>query len=165
MPKRECLADDPRFTRVAGFLLARPWLWAFNRRSVARGIACGLFVGVVPLPTQMVLAAMLAGMVQGNVAAAIAATWLTNPITAVPIWWLALQVGALATGQAVALPEIDGYAFAEIWAWMKSLGTPLAVGLAVSGLLLAAAGYLLTMLLWRVGTVRRLSLRRRKRSG
>ncbi len=165
MPRREQLAADPRFNRLAGFLLARPWLWAPNRRSVARGVACGLLVGVVPLPTQMVLAGVLAGMVQGNVAAAIAATWLTNPITAVPIWWFALQVGTLATGRSFALPEIDWLSFLEVWTWMKGLGPPLAVGLGVSGLVLAVSGYLLTMLVWRLGTLRRLGLRRRRRAG
>lgn len=155
LPTREKLATDPHFARLAGFLFSRPWLWALNRRAVARGVACGLLVGVIPLPTQMVLAAALAGIVHGNVPAAVAATWLTNPFTAVPIWWVALQLGSLATGVPLALPEIDWLSFSAVWGWMKGLGEPLAIGLAMAAVLLAAAGYVTTMVVWRVVVVRR----------
>lgn len=160
LPTRESLATDPRFARLAGFLFARPWLWALNRRAVARGVACGLLVGVIPLPTQMVLAAILAGVVHGNVPAAIAATWLTNPFTALPIWWVALQLGSLATGQPLVMPEIDWLSVGEVWRWMKSLGGPLAIGLSMTAVLLSAVGYVLTMVAWRAVITRRYARRR-----
>ncbi len=165
LPTRERLATDPSFSRLAGFLFSRPWLWALNRRAVARGVACGLLVGVIPLPTQMVMAAGLAGVVHGNVPAAVAATWLTNPFTAVPIWWLALRLGSLATGTDLTLPEIDWLSVSEVWAWMKTLGQPLAIGLALTAVLLSAVGYVLTMVLWRVAITRRLRQRRSRRAG
>ncbi|GAA4411075.1 DUF2062 domain-containing protein [Quisquiliibacterium transsilvanicum] len=155
LPTREKLATDPRFARLAGFLFSRPWLWALNRRAVARGVACGLLVGVIPLPTQMVLAAVLAGAAHGHVPAAIAATWLTNPITALPIWWVALQLGSLATGVPLTLPDIDWFSVAAVWGWMKELGQPLAIGLCMAAALLSAAGYATTMVLWRLVIVRR----------
>ena len=162
LPTREKLATDPRFARLAGFLFSRPWLWALNRRAVARGVACGLLVGVIPLPTQMVLAAVLAGAAHGHVPAAIAATWLTNPITALPIWWVALQLGSLATGVPLTLPDIDWFSVSEVWSWMKGLGQPLAIGLCMAAVLLSAAGYTVTMVLWRVVILRRLRARRRR---
>lgn len=162
LPTREKLATDPRFARLAGFLFSRPWLWALNRRAVARGVACGLLVGVIPLPTQMVLAAALAGAAHGHVPAAIAATWLTNPITALPIWWVALQLGSLATGVPLTLPDIDWFSVSEVWSWMKGLGQPLAIGLCMAAVLLSAAGYVVTMVLWRVVILRRLRARRRR---
>lgn len=164
LPTREKLATDPHFSRLAGFLFSRPWLWALNRRAVARGVACGLLVGVIPLPTQMVMAAALAGVVHGNVPAAVAATWLTNPFTAVPIWWVALQLGSLATGADLALPQIDWLSAQQVWTWMKSLGQPLVIGLGLTAVLLSAVGYVITMVLWRVVIVRRLQ-RRRSRAG
>lgn len=160
LPTREKLATDPHFARFAGFLFKRPWLWALNRRAVARGVACGLLVGIIPLPTQMVMAAGLAGVVHGNVPAAIAATWLTNPLTMLPIWWLALRLGSFATGADLLMPHIDWLSAPEVWAWMKGLGTPLAVGLGLTGVLLSVVGYLVTMVVWRVVIVRRLQRRR-----
>lgn len=162
LPTREKLATDPHFARLAGFLFARPWLWALNRRAVARGVACGLLVGIIPLPTQMVLAAVLAGVVHGNVPAAVAATWLTNPFTAVPIWWLALQLGSLVTGAELSLPEIDWLSVSAVWGWMKGIGQPLAIGLCLAAVLLSAAGYTTTMVLWRVLIMRRFRNRRSK---
>jgi uncharacterized protein (DUF2062 family) len=150
LPTREKLATDPRFARLAGFLFSRPWLWALNRRAVARGVACG------------VLAAALAGAAHGHVPAAIAATWLTNPITALPIWWVALQLGSLATGVPLTLPDIDWFSVSEVWSWMKGLGQPLAIGLCMAAVLLSAAGYVVTMVLWRVVILRRLRARRRR---
>ncbi len=155
LPTREKLATDPHFARLAGFLFSRPWLWALNRRAVARGVACGLLVGVIPLPTQMVLAAALAGGVHGNVPAAVAATWLTNPFTAVPIWWLALELGSLATGVPLALPHIDWFSVSAVWGWMKSMGAPLGIGLCMAAVLLSIVGYVLTMVLWRIVIIRR----------
>ena len=160
LPTREKLATDPHFARLAGFLFSRPWLWALNRRAVARGVACGLPVGVIPLPTQMVLAAALAGVFHGNVPAAVASTWLTNPFTAVPIWWFALQLGSLATGVPLSLPDIDWFSVGEVWGWMKSLGQPLVIGLCLAAMLLSLVGYVITMVAWRVVIIRRYRTRR-----
>ena len=164
-PVRDKLLNDPSFARLAGFLFKRPWLWAMNRRAVARGVACGLFVGVIPLPTQMVLAAFLASAVHGNVAAAAAATWLTNPFTAIPIWWFALSLGSLVTGQALTLPDIDWFSFSAVWNWAIGLGRPLAIGLLLAAAVFAVVGYVATMVIWRLVIQARLRRRRRQRSG
>ncbi|MFT6181039.1 MAG: hypothetical protein ACJAQT_000998 [Akkermansiaceae bacterium] len=78
-------------------LKKRPWLAAivapiFNRElwhpcreSVASGLGIGLFVAMLPIPGQMILAALGAMKMRANVAIAIAACWVTNPITQLPI--------------------------------------------------------------------------------
>jgi len=60
-------------------------LWHPCRDTVAHGLAIGLFVGQLPIIGQMVLAAIGAVRFRANVPIAIAACWLTNPITHPPI--------------------------------------------------------------------------------
>jgi len=48
---------------------------------VASGLGIGLFVAMLPIPGQMILAAMGAMRLRANVAIAIAACWVTNPAT------------------------------------------------------------------------------------
>lgn len=52
--------------RFLGTLLHDPNLWHLNRHSVARAMAVGLFAAFLPVPLQMLLAAILAIVVRGN---------------------------------------------------------------------------------------------------
>lgn len=56
-------------------------LWHPCRDSVSSGLAIGLFVSMLPLPGQMILAAIGTVKSKGNIPIAIAACWVTNPIT------------------------------------------------------------------------------------
>lgn len=158
LPTPERLANVRGFAPLARFLEARPWLWVAHRRSVARGIGLGVFAGVVPLPLQMALAAVLAVVFRANVAAAIAATWITNPLTFVPIltmaWWIGRLFVRDAAGAApsFSLPDWSGPQpwWRELWAWLEALGEPVLVGLPATALILGLAAYVVTMVAWRV---------------
>lgn len=78
-----------------GKRLHDPNLWHFNRRSVAGGTAIGLFSAFVPIPLQMVLAALLAILFQVNLPLAATLVWITNPITAAPIFYFAYLLGSI----------------------------------------------------------------------
>lgn len=56
-------------------------LWHPCRETVAAGLGTGLFVAMLPIPGQMILAAFGAMRLRANVAIAIAACWVTNPAT------------------------------------------------------------------------------------
>jgi uncharacterized protein (DUF2062 family) len=56
-------------------------LWHPCRESAASGLGIGLFVAMLPIPGQMLLAALGAMKLRANVAIAIAACWVTNPAT------------------------------------------------------------------------------------
>ena len=65
-------------------------------RSIARGLAFGTFAGFFPLfGLQMIIAVLLATLFRGNKFAAMAATWISNPFTYVPIFLFNFQVGRL----------------------------------------------------------------------
>ena len=61
--------------------IAQPMVWHLNRRSVAGGVAVGLFVSWVPLPMQMLLAAVLAAVLRVHVPVSVVMVWFTNPLT------------------------------------------------------------------------------------
>lgn len=75
--------------------LGDPHLWTLHRRTVARAVAIGLFAGLMPGPTQMPTAALLALWWRVNLPVALATTLYTNPLTVVPLYLLAYEYGAL----------------------------------------------------------------------
>jgi uncharacterized protein (DUF2062 family) len=69
-------------------------LWARDKRAIAGGLALGCFVALTPtFPFQMILAALGAVRLKVNLVVALAACWITNPFTAVPIYVLAWRLG------------------------------------------------------------------------
>jgi uncharacterized protein len=157
LPHPDTLSKTPGLKWLGHYLTPRPWLWVAHRRRVAMGVGLGLAVGVIPLPTQMALAAIVAIVCRANVAAAIAATWLTNPFTLLPIWSLAIALGRMVSGHTgpIATPamlEIDWTAPLSwgpaLTGWLQALGKPLLVGLPLAGLLLGALAYLAVYIGW-----------------
>ena len=59
-------------------------LWIPCRDTVATGLAVGLFFSMMLMPFQMIPAALISMRLRANVPFAMAACWITNPITAGP---------------------------------------------------------------------------------
>jgi len=161
---------------VAAFgrwLQHHPNLWSVNRRSVAGGVAIGLFAGLIPGPVQMLGALLLAIPLRKNIPVALVTTLYTNPFTIVPLYVLAYRYGQLILGSdgggSVPPFEMDWsdwigslHALAH---WMLSLGKPLAVGLAALAITLAAVGYVAVQLAWRLYVTAAWRKRNRRREG
>lgn len=61
---------------------------------LARGLAAGVFAGLFPLfGLQTILGVALAILCRGNKWMAVAGTWVSNPLTYGPIFWLNFEVG------------------------------------------------------------------------
>ncbi|MGE0357936.1 MAG: DUF2062 domain-containing protein [Burkholderiales bacterium] len=155
-------------------VLSHPRLWHLHRRAVALGVAIGLVTGLIPGPIQMLMAALIAIPLRANIPAAVFTTLYTNPLTFVPLYLLAYQIGRLVTGDAAAFaaPPDLGWSWAgltglvpSLFAWIASLGHTLLVGLAIQCVLFALSGYALTMLAWRVIVTLAWRSRRRRRAG
>ncbi|MBK1883080.1 DUF2062 domain-containing protein [Luteolibacter pohnpeiensis] len=56
-------------------------LWVPCRDTVASGIAIGLFFSMMPIPFQTIPSALIAMKAKANVPFAVAACWITNPLT------------------------------------------------------------------------------------
>ncbi len=159
-----------RLLAMFGDTLLHPRLWHLNRHSAAGAVAVGLFCGLIPGPFQMLGAAVFCLMFKVNLPLALLTTLYTNPLTIVPLYLLAYEIGTLflpAAGAFVRPPEFDaGHIVdwaAAIWSWMMGLGTPLALGLLLLACLLASLGYLLVLIAWRAYQVRAWHKRRAAR--
>ncbi|PQJ27140.1 hypothetical protein BSZ32_00580 [Rubritalea profundi] len=67
--------------------------WKPCRATVANGLSIGLFCAMLPIPMQMLVAALGCLRGRGNVPVALAACWVTNPVTQIPIWVLQEKFG------------------------------------------------------------------------
>lgn len=136
-------------------------LWRMERGSVARGVAIGLFFGLLLPLAQFLFAVAFAVWLRGHVAVAAAATFVTNPLTFAPLYWVAYRIGSVLLGQprtdadatqvaeqATAAVSAQGW-FRATWQAILDAGAPLMVGLAVMAVAGALAGFLLVWLLWR----------------
>jgi len=134
--------------RFLGKLLHDPNLWHLNRHSVARAMAVGLFAAFIPIPFQMLLAAILAVSVRANMPIAVSLVWLTNPITMPFVFVFTYMTGAwLMNIPPRSLP--DNLTWEWISGQLSTLWQPFLLGSVVTGVVLAALAYCLTMGYWR----------------
>ena len=166
LPRREAILAKPW---VAPFRrwLGHPNLWHLNRHSMPGAVAIGLFAGMIPGPVQMLGALLLAVPSRSHVPLAMALTWYTNPLTIVPLYLGAYEVGRWLLGRGepgpVVLPDWE-WTLSEFAHWTLSLGKPLAVGIVALAVVLALVGYVVTALGWRwyvLSAWRRRAARRR----
>ncbi|MER2543162.1 MAG: DUF2062 domain-containing protein [Candidatus Accumulibacter phosphatis] len=168
LPEREVIHRN-LYLRPFQASLLHPRLWHLNRHSAAGAVAVGLFCGLIPGPLQMIGAAIGALILRVNLPLALLVTLYSNPLTIIPLYLLAYQLGRLLTGDSTGFivpPEfritaITGWA-EEVWLWMFAVGKPLAAGLVALAIILAVLGYLATQVAWRLYLA---NARRRRRSG
>lgn len=86
------LRHRPWWQKISKPLFHRS-LWVPCRDTVASGLAIGLFFSMVPFIPQSIFAAVLAMRVRGNVPFAIAACFISNPITNAPFWLAQIWLG------------------------------------------------------------------------
>ncbi len=140
--------------------LADPDLWHLNRRSAARAVAVGLFCGLIPGPLQALAAILMCIVVRANFPVAVVTTFYTNPFTIIPLYLLAYEYGSLfiSGGASPLHPPLPpsmmpGEYFPGLLHWMTQLGKPLALGLVLLAVTLAALGWIVVRLGWRCHAV------------
>jgi uncharacterized protein (DUF2062 family) len=170
LPTSESIKEN-RFLKPFGHYLHHHFLWQFNRRSVAGGLAVGLFFGILVPFAQILLAAVAAVILRVNLPVAAFSTLITNPFTVPAIYYVAYRLGEFLIGGEAPVPEkaieievtekiigqqadVSGW-FANSIDWMQSVGTSLAIGLGVMAIVSAVAGYLIVSAAWRLQATRR----------
>jgi uncharacterized protein (DUF2062 family) len=143
MVRRRRSLLTPAWTRLRPLARFRELLAWLRRQQgspgyQARGLAAGVFTGCLPFfGLQIVLGVGLAGVMRGHPLLAAAGTWISNPLTTLPMCWLNLQLGILLLGPAESLPDLRrlaGLPLAEL-GW--SFASRLLVGSVLMGLLMA----------------------------
>lgn len=116
-------------------------LWRPCRDTVATGLAVGLFFGMLPMIPQSIFAGIVAMWMRANVPFALAATWLSNPLTNVPIWAAQLWLGNwLQSHLNLPIPEVLGMTKPIPGLGVVNAGNFI-LGAGVSGLLLGALAF------------------------
>lgn len=172
LPTAQTLQETRGFAWLGHYLREHPRLWVLHRRGVALGVALGIGIGVFPVPLQMPAAMLAAVALRANVAAAAAATWLTNPFTMAPIWALSAWLGSFVVPKGVAgtlKPAPVAWSWTEplswpgaLWEQITAWGPALLAGFPLAGASLGAAAYLLVYWGWAV-LIRRERRRREAR--
>ena len=168
MPTREEIAR----VRGIGFLARRPELWRFTRRSVPRGVAVGLLIGIFALipGVQLIGASLLCLPCRGNIPLAALMTFVSIPPTTIGVFLPgALMVGngfGFHADMGTVTHMLHNHASIGEWmSWLLSDAAPsLVVGLFIIATVTAAAGYLLASFIWRYVVSRKWTQRSAKRA-
>jgi uncharacterized protein (DUF2062 family) len=148
--------------RFLGPLIKDPNLLHLNRRSVSGAVGIGLFLAFVPVPFQMLLAAIAAIIVRINLPITMAMVWLTNPVTIPPMFYFAYKVGTWLLGS----PKQD-FHFELSWTWITdSLGTiwePFLLGCFFVGTVAGLLGSVAVRTIWRLKVQQSWKERQQKR--
>lgn len=163
MPDRHKIGEI-KALHFLGEKLHRPNLWHLNRRSVSRAFAVGFWAMYTPpLPWQQIIAAALAIYFDANLPIAVALVWITNPLTWVPMYYVAYWVGTLVMGQ----PSFGFNEFSEFFTIDKvwELGAPFLIGCFTLMNLGALLGYFGIRYLWRKSVIHHWELRKVRRTG
>lgn len=157
---------EHRHLRLFGERLTDPNLWHLNRRCVANGALIGLFWALVPMPLQMVPAAMCAILFRANIPITVALVWLTNPLTIVPVFYATYLLGTFLLGIQPTWELNDDSleaASATILANIGQVYVPMLFGSLLVGTLLGCSAWVAVHYVWRAHVRHQWRVREEKR--
>ena len=121
----------------------RRWLvWLWQQEGTpgqrARGVAAGVFSGCFPFfGLQTLLGVALASVVRGNHVLAAIGTWISNPITYLPLYWFNYQVGSSLLDQGQHDFDLTQLNDQDLWAQGWAFSTRLLLGSSLVGAIAA----------------------------
>ena len=146
-----------RYIHIFGDTLKQAELWAFNRNTVTKGIAIGLFCAFLPMPFEMIAALFIAAMLGGNVPFAVACVWISNPLTWIPLYTPCYLLGAkILQLEPIPLDQISvlqvGSHYVALW-----------LGCLIIGSIVSLSTHFILSMVWRMHIIRRWQRRRELR--
>ncbi|MFW6092770.1 MAG: DUF2062 domain-containing protein [Pseudomonadota bacterium] len=148
-----------RALRPVSRWLHEPELWHLHRRSVSGATFIGLFCAFLPVPFQMLIAAVLAVVSRSNLPLSLALVWITNPFTMPAIFYFAYRLGAWLLDRRIEVASIE-----MSWSWLSAhlgeIGWPLLFGSLVCGWVAGVTGMVVVRVFWRFHVIRRWRARR-----
>lgn len=109
------------------------FLWHFTCTSVSKACVIGGFICMMPIPFQMIPAAILALLLRANLIIAIALVWISNPITMLPMMYGAYLFGCFLLGETSLFHE-NSFAWHQIITHLHTTFMPLIIGCVIIGL-------------------------------
>jgi hypothetical protein len=158
LPSSESIKNN-KSLGFLGDMIHEPNLWHLNRHSVVKAFAIGLFWGCMPMPFQMVAAALFALWLNANLPLSVAIVWFSNPITMPPIFYFEYLVGAWILDMPTVAFENE---FSVEWLKDKlyEIGVPLYLGAVVCGIVLSTIGAFTVSFLWKRNALKRWKARK-----
>ena len=144
------------------YLMNHPVYFSVNRKTVTRAIWIGIFVGFLPIPMQMAVAAILAIIARVNIPVAVLGVWITNPLTMVPLFYLAYRLGAAMLSMPIELWPSE-HSLLEMSQGMGGIWKATLYGGVVLGLSVATVAYISVSIIWQVSTAIRYRERKQRR--
>jgi uncharacterized protein (DUF2062 family) len=152
---------ENRWIKVLGPRLQDPGLWHVNRRSFSGAMAVGVFCAFMPMPFQMLLAAIGAVIFRVNILIAVPVVWISNPITIPPMFYFCYNVGAWLLGT-----ETHAFLFELSFDWLLSevlyIWQPLLLGSLIVATISSISALIVAHLFWRYHIWTRIKIRRRR---
>jgi uncharacterized protein (DUF2062 family) len=130
-------------------MLAHPTFFSVSRRSVAGGIWIGVFIALIPLPGQTLIALLAAMALRVNLPVAGIATWITNPITMVPFFYWEYGLGTLILDLPIEDFDID-LSLHWVTSGFLNIWKPLLLGSFISATIVASLAYVVVSVTWRL---------------
>lgn len=138
-------------------------LWAIRRRNVVPAFALGLFIGYMPFPGHMLIAALLALFFRIHLPVAAVTTLVSNPLTMGPMFYLAYKLGSALLGM-----EPQPFAFELSITWFTetfvTIWQPMMLGCLLLGSAISLIGYVALDIIWRASLADVLERRRKRKS-
>lgn len=160
MPTREQMERN-RWIRPFAHRVLRSELWRFTRRSVPRGVALGMVVGIIVPFAQILFASLLSLTVRANVPVAALTTFITNPFTTPLLWVLAYKVGSWVlhvdamTMVAPVSTAIEHTDLQNALQWLTGATLVTAFGLVLIAIVSSVLSYFVTSFAWRAWIARK----------
>jgi uncharacterized protein (DUF2062 family) len=112
----------------------------------------GIFCAFIPMPFQMILAALLAFYFNSNLPISIGLVWLSNPITMPPLFYATYSLGAYLM-DIPAREFNNDMSLDSLLSELNEIWIPLYLGSVLAGVFFASAGYMGMRILWRITVV------------
>lgn len=141
-------------------LLHEPNIWYFNRRNVPKAFMIGIFCAFLPIPFQMLLAAIFALLWSANISLAVILVWITNPLTMGPIFYVCFKLGT----HILNTPEFNvnsEWTLKLIYDQLFIIWKPLWLGCLIIGILMSTLSFYSSKLLWYLMVINKIKLKTR----
>jgi len=133
--------------------LHNPNLWKWNKNTIAKAFAIGLFCAFLPLPIHTLLAGILAIIFSANILLSMLVVWINNPITLVPIFYFTYKLGSSIIGLEVD-PEFE-FSFGYLMNNVGAATLALWVGGLIVSTIAAILGYTTIILIYKYRALKR----------
>jgi len=157
MPRKSLKKILPDPSKLKDNILLRPFkrllenrqLWTTKRRNVIWGFAVGVFCGFMPTLGHSALAVIIAIGLRANVAVAFASTFITNPITIVPIFYGSYKLGCYLLGVEYIPPSDEIGIWESIKILLDHSWQPLLIGCFTAGAIVSLISSTILNQLWK----------------